>query len=218
MTAHPNRRPQRPDRQPVRCDSTTPATHDDAPRVAAAVPIAVWRLDDHDDASLVAEPGHGFVLRLATRLVHIYTNRGDTVMDLDNDPHLQHAAITAGRFYLATTDQTALNDLDSLAAPVGLIALRWPTSTTPDPATHLADLFAACWPLVSGDTSVVVAVSSFNPDNPASTFSDHVHALCVAGDAIGLTHLLQIVGVSGSHDGDQFLYYATADEAADVVD
>jgi hypothetical protein len=217
MTVPPDHDPQRHDHRPAPSDDLPPATRDDAPRVAAAVPIAVWRLDDRDDSPPTTELDRGFASRLATQLVLIYTSRSQTVIDLDNDPYLRHAATTAGRTYLAATDLAGLADLDPLVPQVSLIALRWPRTSTPGTAHQLADLFAACRQMMCGDTSLVAAVRPADPDEPGPTFADHEHALHAASEAVGLTHVLQIVAIAAPGEGDQFVYYATEAEAGRVA-
>jgi hypothetical protein len=147
--------------------------------------------------------------------VHIYTSRGDTVVDLDDDPHLRHAATTAGRSYLAT-GQARPADLNPLASPVSLITLRWPR-TTPGINSHLTDPLVSCRQLMGSDTSLVAAIRPADPDHPGSSFAEHAQALCVASDAAGLTHVLQIVAVSATGGGNQFLYYATETEAVQLA-
>jgi hypothetical protein len=222
MTAHPHR-PQRSHQT----DTSAAAPHDDPPRVAAAVPIAVWRLDAPDDhAPDYHTPGAGFASRLATQLILIYTRRGQTVVDLDNNPHLRHAATTEGRSYLTITDLADLadkggvNELNTPTQPPSLISLRWPR-TTPirggqqigRQTGQVAALLAACRQVMTGDASLVAAVHAGDPHRPDTTFADYERALRDAGKAAGLTHVLQIVAISALGDGDQYLYYATPDEA-----
>src|SRR5439155_680844 len=80
---------------------------DDSPRVAGAVPITVWRLDDRDNDQPATEPGAGFASRLARRIVLVYTSHGDTVVDFDHDAYLHGAASATGRSYLALTEPAA---------------------------------------------------------------------------------------------------------------
>jgi hypothetical protein len=208
MTAHPDRYPQPADHPPVQTNDPA-ATRDDSPRVAAAVPITVWRLDDRDDDQPTTEPGAGFASRLARRLVLVYTSHGQTVVDLDDDAHLHRAATTTGRSYLAVTESTRPADLNQIS----LVTLRWPRAAAPGNADQLAELLTACRQMMTGDASLVAAVRPGDPAEPATTFADHEHTLRTAAEAAGLTHLLQIVAVSAPGEGDQFLYYATEAEA-----
>jgi hypothetical protein len=216
MTAHPDRHPQPPDHRPTRT-SDPDATRDDAPRVAAAVPITVWRLDDRDDDQPATEPGAGFASRLARRLVLVYTGHGQTVVDLDDDAHLHRAATAAGRCYLAVARPARLADLDRISPPVSLITLRWPHTATSGHADQLAELLAACRNMMTCDASLVAAVRPGDPAEPGTTFADHERTLHRAAEPAGLTHVLQIVAVSAAGEGDQFLYYATEAEATFVA-
>jgi hypothetical protein len=215
MTTHPDRHQQPSDHPPVQTDERA-ATRDDSPRVAAAVPITVWRLDDHNDQS-TTEPSAGFASRLAKRLVLVYTSHGQTVVDLDNDAHLHRAATAAGRSYLAVTESTRLADLDQASQPVSLVILRWPRTATPGDADQPAELLATYRHLMTGDTSLVAAVRPGDPTVPGTTFADHEHTLHTAAEAAGLTRVLQIVAVSAPGEGDRFLYYATEAEATQVA-
>lgn len=216
MTAYPDPYRQAPNHRPSRTDEPV-ATFDDSPRVAGAVPITVWRLDDRDDDQPTAGPGSGFASRLARRLILVYTSQGQTVVDLDSDIHLHRAATVTGRAYLALTEPACLADLDPISEPVGLVTFRWPRTTTPAHAEQVADLFAACRLVISAEGCVVAAVRPTTPAKPGHTFADHEHALRAAAEVVGLTYVLQIVAVSAPGEGDQFLYYATEAEASDVV-
>ncbi len=212
MTAYSDRYPQPPDHRPTQTDNPA-ATRDDSPRVAGAVPITVWRLDDRDDDQPATEPGAGFASRLARRLVLVYTSHGQTVVDFDDDAHLHRAATATGRAYLALTEPARLADLDQISQPVSLVTLRWPRNAQPSHADRVGDLFTACRVMTSGDACVIAAVRPGSPAEPGTTFADHEHALRSAAEGAGFTHVLQIVAVSAPGEGDQFLYYATHAEA-----
>jgi hypothetical protein len=189
-------------------------TGGDAPRVAGLVPITVWRLDDHDVGQPTAQPGGGFASHLAWRLILTYTSHGDTVVDFDHDPHLHAAATGTGRAYLAITDPDRLPSLDQIRNPVSLVTLRWPRRADPSTGARVAALLTACRPIMGDDASVIAAIRPGHPSGPGPSFADHEHALRTAAEAAGLTHLLQIVAVSASGEGDQFLYYATETDAS----
>jgi hypothetical protein len=212
MTAHSDRYPQPQDHRPTETNDPA-ATHDVSPRVAGDVPITVWRLDDRDDKQPTTEPGAGFASRLARRLVLIYTRHGDTVVDFDHDAHLHSAATATGRSYLAITEPARLAELDQINQPVSLVTLQWPRTAQPSHVDHVADLFTACRLMMSGDACVIAAVRLGDPAEPGTTFADHEHALRIAAEGAGFTHVLQIVAVSAPGEGDQFLYYATEAEA-----
>ncbi|GAA0739527.1 hypothetical protein Drose_16990 [Dactylosporangium roseum] len=188
--------------------------HDDEPvLVGGDVPIAVWRLDDRDDAGTETTPDTRLSSRLAQRLVLVYTRRGDAVIDFDNDPHLEHASAHTSRAYRSITDPSAVADLDTLTEPVSLIVLRWPPRHTTRTPAGITDLFAACRLIMTADTCAIAAVSSAAPGQPGTTYAEHLGELLPAARAAGLTHVLQIVAVTAPGDGDEFLYYATRAEA-----
>lgn len=222
MTRRPDRRLNRPQHSdPLRDPSHT---HHDTPCGDPVTPIAVWQLDSHTADQLDADPGPDtvFASRLANHLVRIYTNRGDTVLDLDLDPHLHAAAETTNRTYLAITDAADIATLDELHVTnqaVGLITARWATTSPPDttpPATTAAitDLFIACHLIGAGRATVIVAV-------PSTTATDitaaHGQPLITAAEEAGFVHTLQIIAVSSPRYGDAFTYYATPAEAARVA-
>jgi hypothetical protein len=215
MTAHPDRDPHRLDRHPT---DTPTAIPDDSPRVAGDVPITMWRLDDHSDDPQPADPNAGFASRLARRLVLIYTRHGDTIVALDDDPHLQTAATESGRAYLPITEPAHLADLDQISQPVSLVTLRWPRDDQHSPAAdRIADLFTACRLMMVGDACVIAVIRPDDSTAPGATFADHEYALRAAAHAAGFAHVLQIVAVSAHGEGDQFAFYATEAEAADVA-
>jgi hypothetical protein len=179
----------------------------------AVVPITVWRLDDRDGDEPATDPGAGLASRLARRLVLTYTRQGETVVDFDADRHLRDAATTSSRSYLAIDRPGELADLDTITDPVSLVIVRWPRQTPARTAASVADLFTACRLMMSADTCAIAAVSSAEQGQPGTAYAEHLAELLPAAQAAGLIHILQIVAVSGTGDGDQFLYYATRAEA-----
>jgi hypothetical protein len=212
MTAHSDRYPQPPEDRPTPADDPA-ATRDDSPWVAGDVPITVWRLDDRDDDQPESEAGAGFASRLAKRLVLVYTRRGETVVDFDEDAYLHGAATATGREYLALTEPARLADLDQISQSVSLVTLRWPRSASPAHTDRVDDLFTACRLMMNGDACAVAAVRPSDPAGLGTTFADHEHALRTAAEGAGFAHVLQIVAISAPGESDQFLYYATAAEA-----
>ncbi|MET7403533.1 hypothetical protein ABZS66_59680, partial [Dactylosporangium sp. NPDC005572] len=210
MTALPNptlnsaARPNRSDH-----DARQPA--DGAVLVGGDVPIAIWRLDDRDDAE-TTDPDTRLAARLAQRLVLVYTRRGDAVIDFGSDPHLKHASAHASRSYLSITNPSAVADLDTLTEPVSLVVLRWPPRHTIRTPASIADVFAACRLIMTADTCVIAAISSAALGQPGMTLPEHLGELLPAARAAGLTHVVQIVAVTGPSHGDEFLYYATQAE------
>jgi hypothetical protein len=177
------------------------------------VPITVWRLDDRDGDEAATDPGEGFASRLARRLVLTYTRQGETVVDFDADRHLRDAARAASRTYLAIARPGELADLDTITDPVSLVIVRWPRQTSTRTAASVMDLFTACRMIMNADTCAIAAVSSAEPGQPGTVYAEHLAQLLPAAQAVGLTHVLQIVAVNGLGTGDQFVYYATRAEA-----
>ncbi|GAA3783201.1 hypothetical protein GCM10022225_84340 [Plantactinospora mayteni] len=190
-----------------------PNIHGDAILVGGDVPIAVWRLDDRDDDASTTDPNARLASRLAQRLILVYTRRGDAVIDFDSDTHLQTASANTFRSYLPITEPGDVADLNSLAEPVSLVVLRWPPQHTDRTRASIADLFGACRLIMTADTCAIAAISSAAPDQPGTTYAEHLNELLPAARAAGLTHVLQIVAVTGPGNGDQFVYYATRAEA-----
>ncbi|QGN47978.1 hypothetical protein GKC29_14730 [Micromonospora sp. WMMC415] len=214
MTAQPNPTPNGATR-PNPSNNDAPTHHGDAVLIGGDVPIAVWRLDDRDDTGPAVAPDSRLASRLAQRLVLVYTRRGDAVIDFDNDPQLEHASAHTSRSYLSITDPSAVADLDTLTAPVSLVVLRWPPRHTTQTPASITDLVAACRLIMTADTCAIAAVSSAAPGEPGTTYAEHLSELLPAARAAGLTHILQIVAVTGpgDGDGDEFLYYATRADA-----
>jgi hypothetical protein len=211
MTAPPNPGPDHMRRPNPECD--TPARQGDPILPTRDVPIAVWRLDDRDDTGLLAGPRDRLAARLAQRLVRLYTRRGDAIVDLDSHPQLHAISTGAGRAYLSISDPGEIADLDRFTAPVSLVVLRWPPRHRPHTPAGITDLFAACRLIMTADSCAVAAVSSAEPGQDGTTYAEHLSELLPGAHAAGLTHILQIVAVTGPGHGDQFLYYATTDEA-----
>jgi hypothetical protein len=189
---------------------TAPA---DLSEPGAVVSITVWRLDDRDGDQPATDPGAGLASRLARRLVLTYTREGETVVDFEADRHLREAAAAASRSYLAIARPGDLADLDTITDPVSLVIVRWPRQTSTRTVAGVADLFTACRLIMSADACAIAAVSSAEPGQPGTAYAEHLAHLLPAAKAAGLTHVLQIVAVTGPGTGDQFLYYATRAEA-----
>ncbi|MET8311643.1 hypothetical protein [Micromonospora sp. NPDC005173] len=196
---------------PLHCEARQHT--DEAVLVGADVPIAVWRLDDRDDTEPAALPGSRLASRLAQRLILVYTQRGDTIVDFDSDPQLENASCRTSRTYLPITDPTAVADLDALTDPISLVVLRWPPRHNVRTPASISDLFAACRLIMTADTCAIAAVSSAAPGQPGTTHAEHMSELLPAARAAGLTHILHIVAVTGPGDHDEFLYYTTRAEA-----
>lgn len=210
MTAQSNRSPQPPDHRPAPTSGPA-ATGDDSPDVDSVVPIAVWRLDDQHASELGTE----FASRLARRLIDIYTDPHDIVADFDGDPHLHDAAHDAARSYRAFTSPMQLTDDDTPRSRATLVVWRWPRPTAWP--TRPTTLFAACHLIMARDGCVIAAVRSAEPGQTHTSHAEHTALLLPAAEDAGFRHVLQIVAVGGRDSGDQFVYYATSDEAAQAA-
>lgn len=182
---------------------------------AALVPITVWRLDDSNGDSPAGDRDASFASRLARRLVEIYTDPHEAVADFDGDPHLNTAAEGTARTYRAITSPAQLSDHDASMSPVTLVVWRWPRDAAWP--TKPTTLFAACRLLTDLDGCVIAAVRSAEPGQTGTSHAEHMARLLPAAQAAGFRHVLQIVAVGGGDTGDQFLYHATNDQAANAA-
>ena len=208
MTAHPNPTPNGAAHPSPQHDARQ--DHEEAVLVAGDIPIAVWRLDDGKEAT---SKGNSLASRLAQRLIQVYTDRGNAVIDFDSDPQLEHASANTYRTYLSLNDPSAVADLDALTEPVNLLVLRWPPRCTTRTLARIAALFTACLPVMTADACTIATVNSTAPNEVGMTYAEHLDELLPAAHAAGLTPVLYIVAVTGARRGDQFLYHATQAEA-----
>ena len=127
--------------------------------VSPVAPIAVWRLDDRDcgraDDESETHAGAGFEWRLARRLILVYTDHGDTLVDFDNDPYVRDAAHRTGRVHVPITAAADVADLDALSGPVTLAVVRWPRPEHSVGAAAVGDLFKACRLMLTGAGCVI---------------------------------------------------------------
>jgi hypothetical protein len=158
------------------------------------VPITVWRAVAADDPNAAA-PGR-LTPWLARRLVATYSRRGGTVVDLDADPPLRHAATAGGRGYLPVTRPADLAGLDS-SGDVDLITMRWPRPD-PVPATAVVDLFHACR-LVLGRRGHAAVIVDPPPGTPYLEFG---HELVPAAARAGMGYLQHIIAILAPIVGD----------------
>lgn len=151
------------------------------------VPITVWRAVAADDPHSAA-PGR-LTPWLARRLVSTYSRRGGTVVDLDADPPLRHAATASSRGYLPVTRPADLARLDH-SGDVDLVTMRWPRPD-PVPATAVVDLFHACR-LVLGRRGHAAVIVDPPPGTPYLQFG---HELVPAAARAGMGYLQHIIAV-----------------------
>jgi hypothetical protein len=129
-------------------------------------------------------------------------------------------------------------DIDTTRSPVTLVVWRWPRPTTWP--TRPTTLFAACHLIMAKDGCVIAAVRSAEPGTEAArhlggtveevrathparwgqtyaSHAEHMAQLLPAAQDAGFRHVLQIVAVGGRDSGDQFVYHATSNEAAQAA-
>ncbi|GIF47487.1 hypothetical protein DFJ67_6964 [Asanoa ferruginea] len=180
--------------------------HDDEAVLLGDAPaIAVWRLDDRDHACS-APPRSGLASRLAQRLVHVYTRRGDVIVDFDSDPNLEEVSGSESRMYLSINDPSAAAEI---AVDASLVFLGWSTPSAVATPASIADRIGACQLILNANTCAVAAVRAALPGRPGPTFADHLDEILPAVRAAGMTCALHIVAIIGAWDRDEFLYYAT---------
>jgi hypothetical protein len=92
---------------------------------------------------------------------------------------------------------------------------RWPRPTAWP--TRPTTLFAACHLIMARDGCVIAAVRSSEPGQTRGSHAEHMDQLLPAAHDAGFRHVLQIVAVGGRDSGDQFVYHATSEEAAQAA-
>lgn len=191
------------------------------------VPITVWRT--------AARPGDGpLPLRLAQRLIAAYTSPGDAVVDLTADQTLAAATVRAGRRHFpmqfaeldtaatptaktgdggtsvteaADTARTSMSTRDIDQRGAALVVVAWPLSrTTADVRSTLESLLSAATRLLHPDGCLILTVI-------ATAAPEDFGPVVTAARTAGLGYLQHIVAVRAAVDGDQFTYYASAEEA-----
>jgi hypothetical protein len=194
----------------------TRASRDDA-RDDARDPagVIVWRtVADGAAAAADSGPGAGpLTPRLAHHLVAIYSNADGTVVDLDADDTLRHAAEAAGRRYLAVTDLTSLPTPADSSQAAGLIVLRWPRPAG-DPGQDAESLLRACQHHLAADGAAIVAVTAAATGQPGTSYAEHEQALLPAAQAASLHHLHDIVPLPATDGRDAFTYATAPDTTA----
>lgn len=203
MTAHDNNPPA------TATGPVTPANRDTAP-------VIVWRTATDEpgatpDTDLSDSP---LTPRLAHHLVAIYGDLHGTVIDLDADDHLRHAAETTGRHYLALTSTADLATLTEQPLHAALIVMRWPRPATSTPEQQPNILLNACQRHLADDGSTIIAVTAATAGQTGTTYTEHEQILIPAAEAAGLRHLHDIVPLPATDGRDSFTYTAS-DRASD---
>jgi hypothetical protein len=165
------------------------------------VPITVWRVADPDER----DGADGFTGRTAQLLVGLYTDPGDTIVSLHDDPALHGAAGAGARRYLPVDTPADLADLDHVAGTVHLVVLPWPPTGHPhaeggEPDSgELIDLFTACRLLLAPDGYTVVAIT---PATSGPDYAQYVRLLVPAARRAGLGWLEHIIAITAPIVGD----------------
>jgi hypothetical protein len=163
------------------------------------VPVSVWRATPAQDAPVSpAALYRGLTPSLAARLLAIYTDPGQTVIDITGDPAIAGAAGAGARRYLSFD----LADVDlaarDLRGDVGLILLRWPPLTPPatvpgrgagpDPRAVLE----ACAALLGADGHTVVILA---PPS-GGVYRDYARTIIPTARRAGLGYLQHVVVIT----------------------
>lgn len=201
------------DERPLLSTGNSSTQEPAAPVAGATTQIAVWRLEDRADDLAPSDLAVGFGSRLTHRLILVYTDPGDLVVDLDDDPAVRRACGREDRRYRCPNTPDEIEGFDPVADRIRLLVLSWPTRRTGARPGDVADVFAACHAVAAGGMTALALVSSAEPGHPGSTFAEHLPALLSAAHRAGLTQVLQIVAVASTHTGDQFRYFASPEEA-----
>lgn len=175
--------------------------------------VIVWRtaLDDTGATGDLVAGDSPLTPRLAHNLVAIYSDVHSTVVDLDADDTLRHAAETAGRRYLAVTDLADLPAAPASRAAATLVVLRWPRPTgNPRQADNL---LSTCQQHLAADGSVIVAITAAANSQSGTRYAEHEQVLLPAAQAAGLRHLHDIVPLPATDGRDTFTYTTARDDS-----
>jgi hypothetical protein len=167
------------------------------------VPISVWRVAGTGGAG-----PHGLIAGLdpqaAALLVGLYTQPGDTLVDLTADPAVAGAAGAGARRYLPANHPADLVLLEHVAGTARLVLLRWPSPAAPgNPGeetsdARLAELLGGCRRLLAAGGCVIVALAP----PPRTGYVDHARRLIPAARRAGLGYLQHIVVLTAPIPGD----------------
>jgi hypothetical protein len=174
------------------------------------VPVAVWRLAADPDGVDTTGAPRTLEARLASRLVEIFTGRGDTIVDLDDDHEIRRAATAMGRGYQRIANSRGLANV-ATKSPVGLIVMRWPRTA---PLTSVREVHA----LLAGSRSEIVNGAAVVAAFRDARFDRRQAGLVDVAHAAGLVHAMRVAVLSAPPDrGDQFLYNSTPNEFRQIA-
>ena len=220
---HPptDRRPERPEGSPAVDPDRTPGSGADPvglhELVAAGaidvipgdppVPISVWRVAGTGRAG-PPDRIAGLDPQAAALLVGLYTQPGDTVVDLSADPAVAGAAGAGARRCLPAGHPGDLAVLEHVGGSARLVLLRWPSPGNPceeESEAELADLLGGCRRLLTAGGCVIMALTP----PPRTHYVDHARRLIPAAARAGLGYLQHIVVVTAPIPGDPSPRHAT---------
>jgi len=166
------------------------------------VPVSVWRATgSQEPPTSPATLYRGLTPRLAARLLAIYTDPGQTVVDTTSDPAVAGAAGAGARRYL-NLPLPPSRRMPDLSGQVALILLRWPSTGSrlrhdgdgehPDTQPKLQ----ACADLLHADGHTVVILAP-----PAgAAYHDHARTIIPAARQAGLGYLQHLVIITTPTD------------------
>lgn len=191
------------------------------------IPTTVWRLDprapitgpdtDSDSRHATHDPdrtdtptgtGARFLTHLTRRLLQIYTQPGDMVLDLDDDPCLRDAAVSTTRGYRTLTDTTTVPDATAAEATT-LLLLRWPRPQPARTPHHLTEPARACRRLPGNHASAIAVLTPTRSTPPTMARTEDTSVLRAVMWAAGWRPTVRIIAIATGAGGDAFLYYAT---------
>ncbi len=163
------------------------------------VPISVWRVAGTGRAG-PHDLAVGLDPQAAALLVGLYTQPGDTLVDLSADPAVAGAAGAGARRYLPASPVL----LEHVGGTARLVLLRWPSPGSPgnpveeESDAELADLLGGCRRLLAAGGCVIVALAP----PPRTHYVDHARRLIPAARRAGLGYLQHIVVLTAPIPGD----------------
>jgi hypothetical protein len=163
------------------------------------VPVTVWRVAGTRSAG--QQDAAGLDPQAAGLLVGLYTQPGDTLVDLSADPAVAGAAGAGARRYVPAHHPADYAPLRHLAGAARLVLLRWPSPAHPGGAESdawLADLLGGCRRLLAADGCVIAALTP----PPSTGYVDHARWLIPAAHQAGLGYLQHVIVVAAPIPGD----------------
>lgn len=166
-------------------------THEEQPPPSAPRPtsspgrarLTVWHCPPPDQSGCLT-------VELAQRLLDGYTQAGQVVIDLDNDPSLPGIAAATDRGHHALDGHIDPDVIARYTASADLLLLRWPR-----PATNPRHLMQTAHTLLTATGLLVIALHL-----PAPKRTAHLVALIGAAHNAGFQPLRHIVAIAPTDD------------------